>query len=52
MPWVPADATSHTKKANTDAKKKKWAKIANGVLKESGDEGKAIRLANLAMKGK
>ena len=51
MPWIPGDATKHSKKADTDAKRKKWARVANGVLKESGDEGKAIRLANLVMKG-
>ena len=50
MPWSPKDSMKHTKKANTEAKRKKWARIANGVLQESGDEGKAVRLANLAMK--
>lgn len=46
MPWKSSDAKSHTKKANTPSEKAKWAKIANAVLKQSGDEGKAIRIAN------
>ncbi len=50
MPWTAADAKSHTKKADTPAKQKKWAKIANDALKEyDGDEGKAIAVANAAM---
>jgi uncharacterized protein YdaT len=50
MPFTAKDALRHTKKANTKAKRKKWARIANGILRESQDEGKAIRLANLAVK--
>lgn len=55
MPWKPSDAPSHTKKANTEAKKKKWAKIANEALKScqarkgNDCEGYAIRVANAAM---
>lgn len=51
MPWKPDDGPSrHTKKANTPAKKKQWADIANKVRTESGDEGKAVRIANAAVK--
>ncbi len=54
MPWTANDAPRHTKKANTAAKKSKWAKIANSVLsdclKAGGSqktcEGKAVRIAN------
>ena len=54
IPWQPSDAPRHTKKANTAAKKSKWAKIANSVLsdclKAGGSqktcEGKAVRIAN------
>ncbi len=49
MPWTAKDASKHTKKANTPAKRKKWAKIANAALKKYGDEGRAIRAANAAM---
>lgn len=53
-PWTPAQAKSHTKKADTPEKKEKWAKVANSALKQYGDEGKAIRIANAAVgkKGK
>ena len=49
MPWKMSDAPHHTKKANTPAKKKQVATVANKVLQESGDEGKAIRVANAAV---
>ena len=55
MPWTPGDGpSSHTKKANTPAKRKQWSKIANKVREEGGDtkeaEGKAVRIANAAVK--
>jgi hypothetical protein len=46
MPWTPDDATSHTKKATTEKAKRRWAEIANQVLEQTGDEGRAIREAN------
>jgi hypothetical protein len=46
MPWTPADATSHTKKATTAKAQQLWAEVANKVLEDSGDEGRAIREAN------
>jgi hypothetical protein len=50
MPWTAADAKSHTKEADTPAKQKAWAKIANSALKQyDGDEGKAIAVANAAV---
>lgn len=49
MPWQMRDAMKHTKKANTNAKKKQFAAVANKVLADSGDEGKAIRVANAAV---
>lgn len=53
MPWSASDADKH-KKGLTPAQKKKWAKVANSVLKECLDDGgsqktceaKAIRIAN------
>lgn len=51
MPWSPGDGPSrHTKKADTPATKKQWSTVANKVLDESGDEGKAVRIANAAVK--
>lgn len=49
MPWTPSKAHSHTKRAQTPAAKRQWATVANRVLDESGDEGKAIRVANAAV---
>lgn len=50
MPWKPSDAKRHTKKADTPKRKRKFAKVANAVLEKTGDEGKAIRIANAAVK--
>lgn len=49
MPWKPADATRKTKKASSPATKRQWAATANRVLEQSGDEGKAVRIANAAV---
>jgi hypothetical protein len=55
MPWTSADAKTHSKRANTPAKQKKWASIANAALesckKKGGSdcEGSAIRIANSRM---
>jgi uncharacterized protein YdaT len=46
MPWNPGDAERHTKKADDPKRKRMWADIANSVLSETGDEGRAIREAN------
>jgi hypothetical protein len=46
MPWSPGDATRHTKKAKSPAAKRQWGKVANNVLKSTGDEGRAVREAN------
>ena len=46
MPWEKKDATKHQKAAKSDADKRLWSAVANKVLHESGDEGKAIRIAN------
>ncbi len=50
MPWTSKDAMKHTKSAKSPAAKKQWAKTADSVLAQSGDEGKAIRIANAAVK--
>lgn len=50
MPWSPDDGPSrHTKKANTPKKKRQWSAVANNVLKDTGDEGRAVRAANAAV---
>jgi hypothetical protein len=50
MPWKPDDGPArHTKKAKSPVAKKQWSAVANKVLDESGDEGKAVRIANAAV---
>lgn len=50
MPWKPSEATGKTKKASTPAKKKQWAATANAILKKTGDDATAIKIANAAVK--
>lgn len=50
MPWDPKDATRHSRKAKSGAAKRQWSTTANAVLAKSGDEGKAVRIANAAVK--
>lgn len=49
MPWTATDATRHTKKAGTPVKRRLWASVANRVLRETGDESRAIRDANAVL---
>jgi len=48
MPWRPEDAPRHTHKADTPHLCRLWAEVANNVLEETGDEGRAVRAANTA----
>ena len=50
MPFAPKDATAHTKKAKSPKAKKQFAAVANAVLKKTGNEGKAVKVANAAVK--
>lgn len=49
MPWKMSDAKANTKKADTPAKKAKFAAVANAVLRESGDDVKALKIAKAAV---
>jgi len=55
LPFNSADASKHTKKANTKAKQEKWARIANSALESCKKQGgkdcdaRAIRIANSKM---
>ena len=49
MPWKPSAASAKTKKAKSPAAKKQWSSTANAVLKKTGDEGRAVRIANAAV---
>ena len=49
MPWLPEDAYRHDHKADTPELQRLWAEVANSVLADTGDEGRAIRIANSAV---
>jgi hypothetical protein len=49
MPWTAKDAQRHTKKAKSNEASRQWAEVANKVLSETGDEGRAVREANAAV---
>ena len=49
MPWTPEDAPRHTHKAATQHLCRLWAEVANNVLAETADEGRAVRAANAAV---
>jgi hypothetical protein len=49
MPWTPEDAYRHTRRAATAVTRRQWAHVANKVLKETGDEARAIREANAVL---
>ena len=57
MPWSASDAKGKTSKADTPAKQKKWAEIANNARKKALSDGKsedeadasAIKIANSAV---
>lgn len=49
MPWTPADAKGHTKKATSPKLQRQWSDVANSVLKSTKDEARAIREANAAV---
>ena len=50
MPWKPSDAYKFNKSATTVKKQDLWAQVANRVLFLTGDEGRAVREANSAVK--
>ncbi len=49
MPWTPEDAPAHTHKADTPRLRRMWCEVANSVLEETGDEGRAVRAGNAAV---
>lgn len=50
MPFKPSNAKRFTKKAKTPKLRRRFAKVANTILERSRDEGKAIRIANAAVR--
>jgi len=45
-PWTPKSFREKHNQKLTDAQARKAAAIANAILKDTGDEGKAIRVAS------
>ena len=52
MPWKPHDATRFNQGAQSRNVKNLWASVANETLRRTGDEGRAVRAANAAIKGR
>ena len=46
MPWTSTDASAKTRAADDPAKQQAWAATANAVLKKTGNEQSAIKIAN------
>ncbi|MFA5385422.1 MAG: hypothetical protein WC364_12340 [Eubacteriales bacterium] len=52
MPWTGKSFKSKHNKNLSPSIADEAAKIANAILRETGDEGKAIRIANSQIKNK
>jgi uncharacterized protein YdaT len=50
MPWTPKEFRERHNKSLSDKEARRAAAIANAVLKKTGDDGKAVRTANAAVK--
>lgn len=50
MPWSTKDVAGKTKKAKTAKRKRQWVDVANAELKRTGNEARAIRMANGVVK--
>lgn len=49
MPWTVSDVDSHIK-GLSPKKKQQWVAVANSVLAKTGDDARAIRSANVAVR--
>ena len=49
MPWTAKDAPAHNRHA-TGKRAQQWADVANSTLARTGDEGRAVREANGAIR--
>jgi hypothetical protein len=50
MPWTAKDAHNKTHRAKSPKRKRQWSKVANSILERTGDDARAIRGANAAVK--
>lgn len=51
MPWTPEQFAARHNKRLSGGKAAQAAKVANAILAKTGDEGKAIRIANAEANG-
>ncbi len=51
-PWTASSFRSKHNKKLSPVGAKKAARIANAILRDTGDEGKAVRIANSKVKSK
>lgn len=51
MPWTTDDARAKNHNIKTDEQARQWVHVANNVLEETGDEGRAVREANGVVRG-
>jgi hypothetical protein len=52
MPWTMADASRHTKKADTKPEQRQWSAVANSVLKKTKNKARAVASANAVIKNR
>ena len=45
MPYSPAEASKHTRKANSPSKKRQWSHVFNSMLERGSSEKSAFRAA-------
>lgn len=50
MPWTPSTFKKRHNQKLTTAQSQKAARIANGILRKTGNEASAIRIANAEVK--
>ena len=50
MPWIPSDAPKHNRSVKSPKRKRQWRDVANSILERTGDDARAIRGANAAVK--
>lgn len=46
MPWTAAEATKHSRKADTPEKRRQWADVADSELERGASDAAAIRAAD------
>ena len=50
MPWSTRDVSRHNHAVKSPKRKRQWRDVSNSILARTGDEGRAIRGANAAVK--